>query len=351
MPLTKVLYLGLDLDAIPLLNQSEKIKIEAVGRIPTLHKTKTRNPVDGFFRTAYNAQFLGQYQKARKYLRLFKKYKGFSSRFFRSHSQYIDFIITNNIQILKTSDPEFEDKVKQMDIKLFLVNVWEMLPKKVVEIPALGCINIHPSALPKYRGALPLVWALKNQDKSSAITYMTLNHTMDGGGILKQFEFEILENDTPFTLDTKVKKLIQNTILQTVEDYVDGKLKPQAQDLSHSSKTAKYDSYKKIEFAAESAKDILSKIMHYAHYDPNSSSYFEIRNSRIRVVSSRGIATEENIQPGSALFRFPCMFIGCRDATLKFHYFKDFNLKSLIALLRTKRFKMLRTGREQALVF
>jgi methionyl-tRNA formyltransferase len=351
MPLTKVLYLGLDLDAIPLLNQSEKIKIEAVARIPALHKTKTKNPVDGLFRTAYHAQFLGQNQKARKYLSLFKKYQGFSSGFFRTHSPYIDFIITNDIHILKTSDPEFEDKVRQLDIKLFLVNVWEMLPKEVVEIPSLGCINIHPSALPKYRGALPLVWALKNREKSSAITYMTLDHTMDGGGILKQYEFEILQDDTPFTLDTKVKRLIQNTIVQTVEDYVDGNLKPQVQDLSKSSKTAKYESYKKIEFAAESAKDILNKIMHYAHYDLDSCSYFEIRNSKIKVVSCRGIAPEEQIQPGSALFRFPFMYIGCQDATLKFHYFKDLNGKSLLTLIMAKKFKVLRTGREQALVF
>lgn len=89
-------------------------------------------------------------------------------------------------QPLKASAPEFSDQLKAFDADLFVVAAYgEILKVHVLETPKMGCINVHASLLPKYRGAAPIQRCIMNGDEESGVTIMEMEAKMDTGGVIK----------------------------------------------------------------------------------------------------------------------------------------------------------------------
>lgn len=121
-------------------------------------------------------------------------------------------------------------ELEQMGADLFVVVAYgKILPREVLDIPPLGCINIHASLLPAYRGAAPIQWAIIRGEKKTGITTMLMDEGLDTGDILKQYEIEIAEEETGGTLFAKLAKLAGEAITDTLRDLEAGKLLPRKQ--------------------------------------------------------------------------------------------------------------------------
>ena len=108
----------------------------------------------------------------------------------------------------------------------------QIVPQGVLDIPRLGCINLHGSLLPKYRGASPIQAALINNDKVTGVTLMEMTAEMDAGRMYAKIEVEIDDEDNSTTLFEKISKAAGDLILEKIDDYIEGKLPGEMQDES-----------------------------------------------------------------------------------------------------------------------
>lgn len=110
----------------------------------------------------------------------------------------------------------------------------KILPKEVLDLPQYGCINIHASLLPKYRGAAPIQWSVVNGDKVTGITSMQMAEGLDTGDMLVKKELEIGENETSSELHDRLSELGASVLMETVSLLEKGELVPIKQDDSQS---------------------------------------------------------------------------------------------------------------------
>lgn len=98
----------------------------------------------------------------------------------------------------------------------------QIIPKELIELPRLGCINVHASLLPKYRGGAPIHYAKINGDKKTGVTIMYMDIGMDSGDIISQKELEILYEDTTEILFDKLSVLGADLLIETLPSIIDG---------------------------------------------------------------------------------------------------------------------------------
>jgi methionyl-tRNA formyltransferase len=106
----------------------------------------------------------------------------------------------------------------------------KILPKAVLELPRFGCLNVHASLLPKYRGAAPINWAIARGEAVTGITIMQMDEGMDTGDILLTREIPIDYDDTGETLTEKLSLAGAELLLQTIAELKKGYLRPLKQD-------------------------------------------------------------------------------------------------------------------------
>lgn len=129
------------------------------------------------------------------------------------------------------NNKDFRKKLKDLDADFFIVVAYgKILRKNILDIPKKGCINVHPSLLPKYRGPSPIQAVLKNGDDKTGICIMKLDEGMDSGPILRCEELSIDEKDDYLSLENKILNLAPKLLTNTVFDYFNEKLSYKAQD-------------------------------------------------------------------------------------------------------------------------
>ena len=107
----------------------------------------------------------------------------------------------------------------------------KILPKEILEIPRHGFINVHPSLLPKYRGASPIQYAILNGDKETGVTIMKIDEKMDHGPILATSKFQITNSKITYPeLSKKLAELGAELLIKTILDYISEKIKPVKQN-------------------------------------------------------------------------------------------------------------------------
>ena len=111
------------------------------------------------------------------------------------------FALEKNIEILQPEkirkNEEFLNHIKDLKPDVIVVVAYgKILPKELLEIPKYGCINVHGSLLPKYRGAAPIQWSVLNGDRVTGITTMYMDEGMDTGDMILKEEVEIGDNET-----------------------------------------------------------------------------------------------------------------------------------------------------------
>lgn len=122
------------------------------------------------------------------------------------------------------NNTEFLDEIKTLDPDVICVVAYgKILPKEILGIPKLGCINVHGSLLPKYRGAAPIQWAVLNGDKTTGITTMYMNEGMDTGDMILKEEVEIGPEETTGELWQKLSKIGGEILVKTLKLIEEGK--------------------------------------------------------------------------------------------------------------------------------
>ncbi len=118
---------------------------------------------------------------------------------------------------------------------IVVVAFGQILSKEILELPKYGCINVHASLLPKYRGAAPIQWSILNGDKETGVTIMQMDEGLDTGDILGVKKINIDDNDTGESLFDKLSTLGGDTLLEVLDKAEKGELKPVKQDESKAS--------------------------------------------------------------------------------------------------------------------
>ena len=137
------------------------------------------------------------------------------------------------LQPLKMKDPEFFQVLAGWKPDLIAVAAFgRILPPAILSLPPLGCINVHGSLLPKYRGAGPIQWAIINGETETGITTMLMNEGMDTGAMLLQEAIPITADDTAGTLSPRLAELGGKLLVETIARLKTGALVPQPQNSS-----------------------------------------------------------------------------------------------------------------------
>lgn len=134
-----------------------------------------------------------------------------------------EYAIEKNLQVYQPikvrNNPEFLEEVKKLNPDLICVVAYgKILPQELLDIPKYGCVNVHGSLLPEYRGAAPIQWAVLNGDKKTGVTTMFMNAGMDTGDMILKEEVEIGEDETTGELWDRLKTIGANLLIKTVKE-------------------------------------------------------------------------------------------------------------------------------------
>ncbi len=131
------------------------------------------------------------------------------------------------LQPAKARDPEFIEILRKISPDLIVVTAYgQILKKELLDIPKYGCINVHASLLPRWRGAAPIQWAVIEGDEYAGVTTMQMNEGLDTGDMLLTKSFKLREDETGGSLFDKLSELGGELIVETVRLLEKGELKP-----------------------------------------------------------------------------------------------------------------------------
>lgn len=131
---------------------------------------------------------------------------------------------------------EITENIKKENPELIVVIAYgKIIPKEILDIPKYGCINVHGSLLPKYRGSSCIQATILNGDKTGGITIMKMDEQMDTGDIIKKLSINLDKKETSQSLMDKIKTLTQKNLSEVLINYINNKIKTEAQDNSKAS--------------------------------------------------------------------------------------------------------------------
>ena len=195
---------------------------------------------------------------------------------------------------------EFIDKLKSLNPDVICVVAYgKILPKEVLEIPKLGCINVHGSLLPKLRGAAPIQWAIINGETKTGITTMYMDVGMDTGDMILKEEVQIDEDETTGELWERLSKVGGKLLVETLKAIEKGTAPREKQGKDFSIAPMLDKEIAKINWKEKNAKEIKNLIN---GLNPIMGAYTYINNRKIklwkvRIINFENFEEEYNINP------------------------------------------------------
>ncbi len=215
------------------------------------------------------------------------------------------------IQPEKIRDESFINTIKKLNAEFGVVVAYgKILPKEVFNAPQYGCINLHASLLPKYRGAAPIQWALIKGEKLTGVTIMQIDEGLDTGPIYLQKEVSIDNDDNAETLSKRLSEIGADLTVEAIKKIRQG-LKPVAQqgEPVYAPPLKKEDG--RIKWEA-SARDIFNLIR--GTY-PWPCAYCFFKNERIKIIKAE--ALQGKALPGLIVKAKNDLIVGTSDGLLK----------------------------------
>jgi methionyl-tRNA formyltransferase len=148
------------------------------------------------------------------------------------------------IQPTKMRDPRLHDELRALNPEFMVVVAYgRILPPAMLEIPLRGCVNVHGSLLPRYRGAAPIQWSIINGDTETGVCTMLMDEGLDTGPSLLCERLPIAEDDTTESLFARLAEVGADTLIRTLRGMRDGTVlpKPQAGDVVYAPPLKKED--------------------------------------------------------------------------------------------------------------
>ena len=136
-------------------------------------------------------------------------------------------------------DTDFITELTRIDAELFVVVAFSIIPNSILRLPNAGAVNVHPSLLPAYRGAAPIIWAIINGETETGITTFLLNERVDAGDILMQHSVSIGGDETAGELEARMREIGADLVVSTVDGLESGDLQPVPQAGASSSRAPK----------------------------------------------------------------------------------------------------------------
>ncbi|HKS38786.1 MAG TPA: methionyl-tRNA formyltransferase [Verrucomicrobiae bacterium] len=134
------------------------------------------------------------------------------------------------LQPERARDESFIQELRQLAPDLIVVVAYgQILPGAILELPRHGCLNIHASLLPKYRGAAPIQWAILNDESETGVTIMKMDEGLDTGGILGAETTAIGPEDNSQTVHDRLAAIGAELLLKTIPEYASGRITPRPQ--------------------------------------------------------------------------------------------------------------------------
>ncbi|MBQ0098305.1 MAG: methionyl-tRNA formyltransferase [Oscillospiraceae bacterium] len=202
--------------------------------------------------------------------------------------------------------------IKELQPDVIVVAAYgKILPKEIIDFPKYGCINVHASILPKYRGASPIQHAVLNGDTETGVTTMQMDVGLDTGDILLCEKLPIDIDDTSLSMFEKLSKLGANLIVKTLKAVENQEIKPIKQDDSKATYTKMIDkSMCDIDFAKSAIE--VHNLVRGLYYWPIANTYFE--GKKLKIFKTKLSDLKGN--PGEVLSVNP-LVVGCADNSVE----------------------------------
>jgi len=203
------------------------------------------------------------------------------------------------LQPVSLQEPDFLGVLKSLKADVFVVVAFRILPEIVFEMPPLGTINIHPSLLPKYRGAAPINWTLIQGETETGVTIMKISKKVDAGGILLQKKVDIYENETAGSLHDRLAEIGSDMLLETLNGIQESSIRilPQDDSLATTApKIQREDCHLSFDMPARQVSNWIHGL------SPSPTAFVYLRGERINLYKSRVV--DESAQdhlPGTIL--------------------------------------------------
>jgi len=211
----------------------------------------------------------------------------------------------NNLLVIQPED--FKDKQSQTQLALLNPDVMvvaaygQILPKAVLEIPKLGCLNIHASLLPRWRGAAPIERAILEGDRETGISIMKMNEGLDTGDILLEKKCTISNHETAQTLHDTLSNIGANAILETLNMLPTLKARPQQNnEATYAEKVTKDEA--QIDWYQSAEK--ISRVIRA--FNPRPIAYTnamakQFKNRVLRIIEAEIVNRQTTNSPGEVI--------------------------------------------------
>jgi len=206
-------------------------------------------------------------------------------------------------QFEKIKSEEGTDCLRKLDVDLMITAAYgQILSKEILDIPRLGCINVHASLLPKYRGAAPIQWVIITGEKTTGITTMFTDIGLDTGDMLLKKEISIGEDETGGELYQRLAVLGAEVLKETLEKLEDGSLKREKQNDEESSYYPLLNKdMAKLDFN-DTAKQLVDRVR---ALDPVMRCSAKYRESIIKLIKLKASNTDKRGKSGEVLISDP----------------------------------------------
>ena len=245
-----------------------------------------------------------------------------------------EFARGNGLELFQPEDPnspESLDRIRSFAPDLIVTASYgALLKRELRNIPALGAVNLHPSLLPKYRGATPIQSALLNGDASTGMTIFRLQARLDAGPVLAQESLAVADNDNFQTLHDKLAELGSWMLAELLPKLQAGTANESAQDDALATYTAKLDKQDTILDWSQPARKVLNKIRALSP-SPGAQTYF--RAFPFKILAARLTDIPASGDPGSFanLTRNAGFSVNCRDFQLGIQTLQPSGKKAMAA--------------------
>lgn len=205
-----------------------------------------------------------------------------------------EYAISKNIPVYQPekvrNNTEIIEKIKELNPEVICVVAYgKILPKEILEIPKLGCINVHGSLLPKYRGAAPIQWAVLNGDKTTGVTTMYMDEGMDTGDMILKEETEIGENETTGELWERLAEIGGNLLVKTLEQIETGTVQREKQGDEYTIAPMLNKEMAKINWEEKSIAEIKNLVR---GLNPIMGTYSFLNGKKLKIWKVEAISTE-----------------------------------------------------------
>lgn len=222
-----------------------------------------------------------------------------------------------NIKILQPNtlkDQNLEKNLRDIKADIILVVAYGLLvPKNILDIPRFGCINVHGSLLPRWRGASPMEYSILEGDKKSGLSYMQMSEGLDEGPVYETHECSINHEDSLGKLEEKLIALSKENLNSFLCRLEKGQLKPKDQDSNLATFAPKISKeILQLDWVNQNAQNIICKIN---AFEPKYGAYFHLGDKRIKIHKAKEISSLPSSIPGTISILENEMIISCKDAT------------------------------------